>query len=231
MSLTYVSQSSIPNLGKGLFARKTIKKGAVIAEFKGKIFPKGVEEKKNDNDSMIDFQDGFVLVCDESDEAASFANDFIQFPTTRRKLMESLRSNEPFYSMQPHANRNSAIELDIPNHRAFLTANKKIQGGEEIFAHFGFIAWFMKEVTTLGFLQEQEIDEHGFPETFHQYPGFISYLKLVYPNYVSISAHIANDYSGSLICVTLKDGKDYCLEIPNYKPYIDRVSLADLEAL
>jgi hypothetical protein len=137
MSLTYVSQSSIPNSGNGLFARKTIKKGAIIAEFKGKIVQKG-DDDSEDSNSVVDFQDGFVLVCDGTDVAASFANDFIQFPTTRRKLMESLRSNTPFYSIHPNATRNSNIDLDTAHHRAFLVASTKIRCGKEIFTHYGF---------------------------------------------------------------------------------------------
>lgn len=217
MSLTYVSQSTIPNSGKGLFARKTIKKGTVIAEFKGKILRK-VDDESEDSNSMVDFQDGFVLVCDETDVAASFANDFVQFPTTRRKLMESLRSNTPFYSIHPNATRNSNIDLDTANHRAFLVASTKIRCGKEIFTHYGFNYWFLKEISTLGFLEEQEIKENGFPETLHQYPGFLSYLKLVHPDHVKIISKIAADQSGVLIC--LADGsKKIYTGMTNRTPY------------
>jgi SET domain-containing protein len=222
-SKTYVSYSNIPNSGLGLFAKTTIKKGAKIAEFKGIL--KSPDQDVADKRSNILFNDGWMLSCPETDRA-SFANDCICVPLERRKLMESLKSTTtPFYEMHRKSNLNASISLDDGNHRAFLVSNKNIKKGDEIFVHYGFVFWFTRELEN-GFLQEDDIDEHGFPETFHQYPAFLNYLKLVFPDYTKITAQVSDDGDESMVTVQLQDlSTRYFIPIPNYRRMVKRVEI------
>jgi hypothetical protein len=88
---TYVSESTIPQSGQGLFAIRRIKRGSVIAEFKGRLL--------KPTRSTILFSDRHKFSCDEADQA-SFANDCICVPLARRKLTEALRSTTtPFFQL------------------------------------------------------------------------------------------------------------------------------------
>ncbi len=133
--LTYVKQSTIPEYGKGLFARSTIKAGHVIAEFKGNLQRKNMKQLR----SAIEFNDGLVLVCPNNDRA-SFANDAVFFPTTKRHLVDALQSEEPFYPIHPAAALNAQLAPDDEEHRAYLFARRDIKKDEEIFLSYGF--WF-----------------------------------------------------------------------------------------
>ncbi len=103
-------------------------------------------------------------------------------------------------------------------------ATKKIRKGEEIFLHYGFAYWFAKEIEEKGFLQEEEIDAHGFPESFHQYPAFLNYLKLVFPDMKGIKA--STSATQSRVLVHFCNSSETCLiQIPNYKNLIQRVAV------
>lgn len=86
----YEKESSVPNIGKGLFAKTNIKKGSIIVEFKGKLRKPNEHSLIKDGRSNIYFEDDYVLECPEND-LASYANDAINFTRKRRKLMETLR--------------------------------------------------------------------------------------------------------------------------------------------
>jgi len=134
--------------------------------------------------------------------------------------MEALKSDEPFYAIHKNAKVNAAIDMDDRRHRAFLVAKQDIQKDEEIFCHYGFIYWFTQELQN-GFLQEDEIDEHGFPETFHQYPAFINYLKAVYPECTRVTAAVRKDHSE--VFVHYEGTAGVCIPIPNFRKLILRV--------
>lgn len=204
-------QSTIPGIGNGLFAIVPIEKGSIIAEFKGKLRNPG--EKLTSDRSNIYFNDEHILECNPSD-LASFANDAIKFPETRRQLMTSLRSDEPFYKLNPNCSINSSIKLNDKLHRAFLIATRNIKQGEEIFNHYGFSYWFSTEITKLGFSKEEEIEQNGFPSMIFEYPGFLNYVRLVYPEYAS---HEIKQYKGGYdFIVTYKTGKNLLIHLEDY---------------
>ena len=135
----YSKNSNIPSIGKGLFAITNIKKGSIIAEFKGKLKKPG--ENLNSSRSNIYFNDEYILECPPND-MASFANDVINFTKKRRHLMKSLKSEEPFYTKHPNTNINAEIKINNNMHRAFLIAAVDIVMNEEIFCHYGFMYWY-----------------------------------------------------------------------------------------
>lgn len=124
----YYKNSNVKEFEKGLFAKDTIKKGSVIVEFKGKLLKPG-QEYYNTMLNNIRFKDGYVLECPVND-MASRANEAIIFPKEKRLLMETLRSNEPFYSKYPESKINSHIKINDGLHRAYLIADCDIESGE-----------------------------------------------------------------------------------------------------
>lgn len=177
----YVKDSSIIECGKGLFADKDIKKGNIIAEYKGRLLSPG--EIPPSNRSNIYFNDEYILNCYNND-LASFANDAINFPKKSRYLMETLESNEPFYSKHENVIVNSSIKINDTLHRAFLIATCDIKKDDEIFCHYGFTYWYKREIKTLGFLYEDEL-ALNFPDKVFEYPAFLAYVNEFYPNYTS----------------------------------------------
>jgi hypothetical protein len=221
---TYSKKSSVPSFGKGLFAQVDINKGSIIVEFRGKL--RRPHDKVSSSRSNIYFNDGHKLECPPTD-LASFANDAINFTGNRRKLMECLKSSTPFYEKHPNTKINAAIKLNDNLHRAFLIAEEDIKIGDEIFCHYGFMYWFRTELTTVGFLEEEEIEKHGFPEKIFEYPAFLSYVKEFYPGYVK---HSVMTYDDTYIFVVhLKNGFKVSMPMENFSRIISRVSGADAE--
>jgi SET domain-containing protein len=216
---TVVKNSTIPNIGKGLFAKKNIKCGEIIVKYTGIVKKPG--QKSSSNRSNIMFLDGYHLDCPESCRA-SFANDPIKFTHKRRKLMESLKSDKPFYDIYDNCRVNAEIYLDNEKHRAFLIAQTEIKKDEEIFTHYGFPYWFNQELC-IGFLGEDEIEENGFPETIHQYPGFLNYIKKFYFNFTKLEAESLP--SSTHLKIILKGDSSITMDIPNYKKIIQRVEM------
>ena len=174
----YIKKSTIPNIGNGLFAKKNIKSGTIIIKFTGKL--RMPSEKILSSRSNIYFIDEYVLECPLSD-LASFANDSIDFTKESRKLMKALKSTEPFYKKYNNTKINLYIKTNSKLHRAYLVATEDINENEEIFCHYGFQHWFKKEITEIGFLQENEIERNGFPEKIFEYPAFTGYVNEFYP--------------------------------------------------
>lgn len=224
-SLVYSKKSTIPGIGKGLFAKVPIKKDYFIAEFKGQLRSPG--EKTESNRSNIFFYDGFILVCGD-DDLASFSNDPIMFPElkpeNRRHLIASLRSEKPFYEINPYCTINARISIDTDSHRAFLFAMCDIKKDEEIFNHYGFDYWFQTEISELGFLKEDEIEQNGLPSKIFEYPAFINYVRATYANYLSLNiidfgeSHgvLVNFPNGRRLLMHLKDYSKLITKRPNY---------------
>lgn len=213
-----VKKSTIPSIGKGLFATVDIPKGSIITEFKGKL--KKLGDPMSDNRSNISFSDDYILDCPKTD-LASFANDAIIFTRERRFLLSSLQSSEPFYKKYPNTTVNSEISLNNKLHRAFLKANKNIKAGEEIFTHYGFPYWFKTEIMTVGFLQEEEIEKNGFPEKVFTYPSFKSYIEEFYPTSTKYEIKTYKDFFD--IIIHLSDGQLVLIPMDNYAKHMKRV--------
>jgi hypothetical protein len=214
--------STIPKCGTGLFAMTDIKKDSIIVEFKGKL--RKPYEKLNSNRSNIYFNDESILKCPVND-LASYAQDAINFTGTRRFLMKALHSDIPFYEKHPNAKINAAIQLKDKLHRAFLIAEDDIINGEEIFCHYGFDYWFKREIGTIGFLQEDEIEEFGFPKKIYEHPGFLSYIKNFYPRYVR---HEVKKFgNGRDFIIHLDNKQVIIMPMPNYARRMQRLTEKD----
>jgi SET domain-containing protein len=207
----YKSASIIPNSGYGLFAKKPIKKGEIIVEFKGKL---KYDSDETDNRSTIYFKDGRRLEC-YPDCLASFSNDPIDFNGNRRKLVKSLKSDKPFYKIHPKAKVNSSIKINDKIHRAFLQATDDIKQYDEIFTHYYFDYWFMQEFTEIGFLEEEEIEKNGFPSNIYIYRGFKKYIDEFYPGNLGLSIDKLNNE----IIIKLKDNNSIIAPMKNLDKY------------
>jgi hypothetical protein len=190
-SRAYVKESSIPTYGKGLFASDDIKKGLIIAEFRGKL--REPDEKHSQNRSNIFFNDNKILDC-FPDDIASYANDAVNFTKKRRKIMESLKANEPFYAKHKKTKVNAAIKLYENVHRAVLIAECDIKKNEEIFCHYGFMYWFKTEALTVGFEEEKEFEESGIViKNIFKYPAFMKYIHEFYDSVLKVEFRPYND--------------------------------------
>ena len=178
----YAAESNIPGIGNGLFAAKKILKGDIIAEFKGKLLDPG--STPTDPRSNILFSDGCILQCTDGD-LASYANDLIVFPTKKRSLLGSLIKKRPFYNKHPDTHINAIIVNKTNEHRSFLKAIKNIQPGDEIYVHYGFMYWIMKEYCDIGFLDEVQLSKAAISVYPFQYDAFFEYVKVFYPKYAS----------------------------------------------
>lgn len=222
----YSKDSTVPNIGKGLFAINTIKEGSIIAEFKGKLKAPGTPA--SNTRSCIFFHDNYFLDC-PSNDLASYANDAINFSRERRKLMEALKSNNPFYAKHSGTKINADIKINNDLHRAWLIATTDIAPDEEIFCHYGFPHWFQTEFSRVGFLQEDEIEMNGFPNDIFKYPAFISYVKEFYPKCIAITAHPYK--RGHDVIIKMSDGNFMVLPLKNYNGRVDRIPTDKIEEL
>ena len=213
MERTYSKQSSVPEIGYGLFASEDIRAGERFVEFRGDLISPGSGVKTNDRSTIL-FGDGMMLSCPD-DDLASFANDCIDMPKAPRKLLKPLKSNAPFYRKYPNAQLNCQIVLDDTNHRAYLEASCDIKKDEECWTHYGFLYWFGKEAVT-GFLPEREIMKNGFPERIFAYAGFRAYIKEFYPDSTGIRIGTGTN-SDYCVAIVFPDEKYVFMDIPNYK--------------
>lgn len=209
----YVKDSNIKGIGKGLFAKTEINKGSIIVEYKGKL--KKQSDKMTNARSNIYFNDGCILECSIND-LASYANDAINFTEERRKLMKSLKSEEPFYKKHENAKINAEIKINDNLHRAFLIANQDIKKDEEIYCHYGFMYWFKKEMIR-GVLVEEEIKQNGFPNDIYKYPGFINYMKEFYPKYKSHKIKKSEQDDNYDLVIHLSDGNYILMPMKNFE--------------
>lgn len=223
----YYQDSNVKEFGKGLFAKEQIKKGSIVAEFKGKLLRPG--EDPSNSRSNVYFNDEYILEC-PSNDLASFANDAINFTKQRRHLMESLLSDKPFYTKHPNTKVNAHIKTNSTTHRAFLIADCDIQINEEIFCHYGFSYWYKTEITKIGFLQEDEIDENGFPDDIYNYPAFFAYIKEFYPDYKNHEVKPFKDKYDDVI-VDFNDGSHIVIMLERFSSKISSIDKEELQKL
>lgn len=129
-----ISESTIPNGGKGLFTLKDIKKGERICQFGGKLignkdFSQILKELKKGNYNLeaanyyISLSSGLLLDSYESNCFARYANDAEGF-----NKIEGLRNNARI------------VEGD-DKISAYLEATEDIPEGSEIFTGYGAAYW------------------------------------------------------------------------------------------
>lgn len=212
----YVSESTIPNVGKGLFAARGIEKDECIVEYLGELLPP--DQQPRNNRSNLYFDDGYTLCCHD-DDFASFANDCINPPNESRKLIKSLRKYDPFYKRHLNAEINAEIQLDQESHKAFLYSRSLIKKDQEIFCHYGFLYWFNYEAFNFGFELEKEIERKGFPDDIFKYAGFHAYVKEFYPS--SKEVEVSQSPSGYVVAIKFENNKGMILNMPKLSQFFD----------
>src|SRR4030095_15704964 len=117
-----VKRSSLPGAGKGLFTTKFIPKGTRIVEYKGRIVPWKEVSHKDANRYVLYVNRSHVIDAEPYKKAMGrFAND-------ARGLVRI-----------KGITNNSVYVKD--GSRVFITANKNISPGSEIFVDYGREYW------------------------------------------------------------------------------------------
>jgi SET domain-containing protein len=118
-----IKQSRLPDAGKGLFTKKTIRKGTRIVEYKGRITSWGkVNHDKGENGYIYYVKRNHVIDAAKSKKAlARYAND-----ARGLKKMKGLTNNAKY------------AEDGL---RVFIEAIKDIPAGSEIFVGYGKEYW------------------------------------------------------------------------------------------
>ena len=128
-----------------------------------------------------------------------------------------------FYKKHPGTNINAEIKINNILHRAFLKATNDININEEIFCHYGFTYWFQTEISTVGFLQEDEIEKNGFPEKIFEYPAFMCYINEFYPKHKYIDVKLyKNNYD---VIIYFDDDSYVLMVINNYADQIQKIPI------
>jgi len=209
----YSKQSSIAKIGQGLYAARKINAGEQFVEFTGKLHSPTDNSETNRRSTLM-FADGYALSC-PADDLASFANDCVELQPRRRKLLESLKKDEPFYKKYPGSTINCDIVMDNINHRAYLEATQDIEKDAECWTHYSFPYWFGNEAIN-GFEPEIEIQKNGFPDKIFEYSAFKLYIKEFYPD---STGHDIIKGMGVEHCVKINFPNKKCvyLDLPDYK--------------
>lgn len=118
----YVSESTIPGSGKGLFAKFDIEKGTVIIEYTGEVTNWEAVRYDTNNVYIYYVNDDYVINAKELPDAiARYAND--AHGLTRIK---GLNNNSRFVNI---------------NGRIFIKSTKLIRAGSEILVNYGKGYW------------------------------------------------------------------------------------------
>jgi uncharacterized protein len=120
----YISNSQIPNAGRGLFTAIPICKDEIISLFKGEIlsnYEADERAKKGQNQYFINMLDGHIM-------DSMYVKCFAKY------------ANDPEGSTKARFKLNATITLD-DNNNICLVAQKNIQAGEEVFCRYGKRYW------------------------------------------------------------------------------------------
>ncbi len=120
----YVSESQLPNSGRGLYTAITLYREEEITLFKGEVINENQIAERvlaGVDQYFIALLDGSILDCMETECFAKYANDAIGYAS-------SIHSN------------NSKITINETGD-VCLTATKKIEAGTEIFCGYGKRYW------------------------------------------------------------------------------------------
>lgn len=199
-SKIYVKKSKVMNYSLGVFAKEDIESGSIIGKFNGFV---GDSSKNYDKFfPIIAFEDETTFYCSYNDILCNL-QDPIDFPKEKRKLVETLEKDEPFYKLFPGTRINSGIKTyERYKKDVFLVAIEDIKKDEEIYCHFGFWRWFENEKDN--FEIEASI-EYQIPKDIVTYPAFKRYITTIYPN--------GKDF---VVCL---NGETYCIMIPCSKQF------------
>lgn len=142
--MLYLKKSLIPNSGKGLFAKKTFKRGDIVCEYEGEFVPWSVCEKRAN-----DGHEGYVLFINKKrcvdayftpEAMGRYAND-----AKGIGRVEGLRNNAQY-----------EIKVRKGEKRAFIVATKTILPDAEILVDYGSDYWKNLEKTKHLYKKQEE---------------------------------------------------------------------------
>lgn len=115
-----IDKSTIPNAGMGVFANKTIKKGVLLGEYKGRFLtPAEYNKKKSHKDYIW--------------EIPSNDGEIIGYVDGGNKKY----SNWTRYVNSPSNQKRENVEMKIIDGRVFYFSCKNIKKGNELFIWYG----------------------------------------------------------------------------------------------
>lgn len=117
-----VKTSTMPNAGKGLFAKSDFVRGAIVAEYEGRVCKWKDVEDDVDNGYIYHINDSTVIDAAESMHTfGRYANDAAGF-----QKIEGVKNNAKYVE---------------EGKRVFIMATKKIYAGNEVFVSYGRLYW------------------------------------------------------------------------------------------
>jgi hypothetical protein len=136
--------------------------------------------------------------------------------------LPALNSLEPFYKKHCGTAVNATIKINDVLHRAFLIANTDIAKGTEIFCHYGFQYWFMKEIQTIGFSEETPGELRNFPSRLFDFPAFVAYIHEFYEGVTKIEIK-PYDEDVTDVILHMNDKTFVCIPMEDYSRQITAV--------
>ncbi|HRN46431.1 MAG TPA: SET domain-containing protein-lysine N-methyltransferase [Niabella sp.] len=117
-----VKTSTLPKAGKGLFAKIDFSKGAIVAEYEGRLCKWKDVEDDVDNGYIYHINDSTVIDAAESVHTfGRYANDAAGF-----QKIEGVKNNAKYVE---------------DGKRVYIMATKKIYAGNEVFVSYGRLYW------------------------------------------------------------------------------------------
>ena len=135
-----IKESTIPNAGRGVFAKVHIKKNSIACEYRGKIYKADdlTDDFARENwDKRINL-DGDMAIFGYPDNVGACVNDIIDFKKySKEDLKEVIRSNQLL--ILPNFKYNCVfVQL---GHKVMLFASEDINPGDELFGAYGPTYW------------------------------------------------------------------------------------------
>ena len=138
-----VKESTIPDSGKGVFAKRDFKQGSIICEYKGVLMP--IEQYKRGmvgDDRSIGYNDKYQLVG-YPDNLGAYINDIVVFREyTVDELKKCIRENK--YPM--HEGKQYNCDYLGKFNRIWVIATSDIEAGNELFASYGPDYWHARMI-------------------------------------------------------------------------------------
>lgn len=117
-----VKTSTLPNAGKGLFAKVDFSKGSIVAQYEGRLCKWKDVEDDVDNGYIYHINDNAVIDAAQSFTTfGRYAND-----AAGLQKLDGLKNNAKYVE---------------DGKKVFITATKKITAGSEIFVSYGRHYW------------------------------------------------------------------------------------------
>lgn len=200
-------------LDQGLFATQLIKKGEVIAYFKGEITT--LTDGEPGDEWYLPIEDGKIFIPSKDDVAhiamdPSFSppglRNFLEVLSSPVSILPTLGALQNILSEGTGSICNATSVWSNAQKVLALVATRDINPEEEIFFHRGFPYHFLSECQKGWVLPEGILDD--LPANIYSSPGFKSYVNLYHPkaNRLYISSMDRENTCFKIQIVTLPSG-------------------------